>query len=84
MFDLQTLRAFVAVAREGNVSRAAHSLNLTQTAVSLQIKSLAERSANLAVELAGKIIGAKLKADDHTRLIQESMAKFPATDGSRN
>ena len=44
MFDLQTLRAFVAVAREGNVSRAAHSLHLTQPAVSLQLKSLAERS----------------------------------------
>jgi DNA-binding transcriptional LysR family regulator len=44
MYDLQTLRAFVAVARAGNVSRAAASLHLTQPAVSLQLKSLAERS----------------------------------------
>ncbi|MEO7128420.1 MAG: LysR family transcriptional regulator [Rhodoferax sp.] len=39
--DPQTLRAFVAVAREGNVSRAATRLHLSQPAVSLQLKSLA-------------------------------------------
>ena len=42
--DLQTLRAFVAVAREGNVSRAAVRLHLSQPAVSLQLKSLAEHT----------------------------------------
>ena len=40
--DPQTLRAFVAVAREGNVSRAAQRLHLSQPAVSLQLKTLAE------------------------------------------
>ena len=40
--DPQTLRAFVAVAREGQVSRAAERLHLSQPAVSLQLKSLAE------------------------------------------
>ena len=43
-YDLQTLKAFVAVAREGNVSRAATRLHLTQPAVSLQIKALQARS----------------------------------------
>ena len=38
----QTLRAFVAVAREGNVSRAAQRLHLSQPAVSLQLKALAD------------------------------------------
>lgn len=42
--DLHTLRAFVAVAREGNVSRAAARLHLSQPAVSLQLKSLAEHT----------------------------------------
>lgn len=42
--DPQTLRAFVAVAREGNVSRAAVRLHRSQPAVSLQLKSLSERT----------------------------------------
>ncbi|MEO6320943.1 MAG: LysR family transcriptional regulator [Polaromonas sp.] len=43
-FDPQTLRAFVAVARQGNVSRAAERLHLSQPAVSLQLKGLAEKT----------------------------------------
>lgn len=39
--DLRTLQSFVTVAREGNVSRAADLLHLTQPAVSLQLKRLA-------------------------------------------
>ncbi len=42
--DLQILRAFVLAAREGNVSRAAERLHLTQPAVSLQLKRLAEET----------------------------------------
>ncbi|RZL98793.1 MAG: LysR family transcriptional regulator [Variovorax sp.] len=41
--DLQLLRAFVTVARDGSVSRAAAHLHLSQPAVSLQLKSLAEQ-----------------------------------------
>lgn len=40
MMDLTQLRAFVTVAREGNLTRAALQLHLTQPAVSLQIKAL--------------------------------------------
>lgn len=38
--DIQTFRIFAAVAKQGNLSRAADSLSLTQPAVSLQIKGL--------------------------------------------
>ncbi|MDF3838409.1 LysR family transcriptional regulator [Cupriavidus basilensis] len=38
--DLHHLRAFVTVAREGNLTRAAQRLHLTQPAVSLQLKAL--------------------------------------------
>ena len=41
--DLAALRAFVAVAREGGVSRAAERLHLSQPAVSLQIKALGQQ-----------------------------------------
>jgi DNA-binding transcriptional LysR family regulator len=40
--DYTLLRAFVTVAREGNLTRAAVQLHLTQPAVSLQIKNLQE------------------------------------------
>jgi DNA-binding transcriptional LysR family regulator len=43
-YDLPSLKAFCFVAREGNVSRAAAKLHLTQPAISLQIKALQERS----------------------------------------
>ncbi|SHN17455.1 LysR family transcriptional regulator [Roseibium suaedae] len=39
--DLRTLRAFIAAAREGNVTRAAEQLHVTQPAVTLQLKRLA-------------------------------------------
>lgn len=42
--DLRTLRAFVAVAREGNVTRAAEQLRITQPAVTLQLKRLARET----------------------------------------
>jgi DNA-binding transcriptional LysR family regulator len=42
MMDLTQLRAFISVAHEGNLTRAAEKLHLTQPAVSLQIKGLQE------------------------------------------
>jgi len=40
--DVTTLRSFVAVADLGGVTRAATHLNLTQSAVSMQLKRLEE------------------------------------------
>lgn len=40
--DISTLRSFIAVAEQGGVTRAATVLNLTQSAVSMQIKRLEE------------------------------------------
>lgn len=40
--EIRTLKSFVVVAREGNISRAADVLNLTQPAISLQLKRLSE------------------------------------------
>lgn len=44
LLDLHLLRAFVTVAHEGSVSRAAARLHRTQPALSLQLKKLAEAS----------------------------------------
>jgi DNA-binding transcriptional LysR family regulator len=52
--DLLSLKAFVSVAREGSVSKAANTLYLTQPAVSLQLKSLQERLNLKLFERAGR------------------------------
>jgi F-type H+-transporting ATPase subunit b len=41
------------------------------------LKALAERSANVAVDLAGRIVQARLSPDDHAQLIQDALARFP-------
>ena len=46
--DFNQLRAFVTVAQEGNLTRAAEKLHLTQPAVSLQIKAL-QRALDLSL-----------------------------------
>jgi F-type H+-transporting ATPase subunit b len=40
------------------------------------IKELGEQSATLAVELAGKIVAAKLDPQDHAQLIEQALTKF--------
>jgi F-type H+-transporting ATPase subunit b len=76
----QQILAEAKTAAEAEKERAVRDI---ESATDQALKSLAERSANLAVELAGKIVGTKLKAEDHSRLIQEAIAKFPA-ESSRN
>jgi F-type H+-transporting ATPase subunit b len=47
-----------------------------ESATLAAIKELAERSATLAVELAGKIVGSRLNAADHSRLIDQAVSEF--------
>ena len=47
-----------------------------ESATMAALKELAERSATLAVDLAGKIVGAQLKAADHSRLIEQAVTEF--------
>ncbi len=66
MQDLHGLRAFVTVAREGSVSRAAERLHLTQPAVSLKLKQL---QARLDLRLFQRHArGLALTADGHAML----------------
>jgi DNA-binding transcriptional LysR family regulator len=64
--DLTQLRAFLTVAREGNLTRAAERLHLTQPAVSLQIKSL---QASLNLQLFIRTPSGMLLTDDGARLL---------------
>lgn len=77
--DLNQLRAFVTVAQEGNLTRAAERLHLTQPAVSLQIKSL-QNVLNL--QLFVRTPAGMSLSDDGAKLlpfaqrVMESVAEF--------
>ena len=64
--DLQHVRAFVAVAREGNLTRAAERLHLTQAAVSVQLKNF-QQSLDLTL-LVRTAAGLSLTADGREML----------------
>ncbi|SLN46917.1 LysR family transcriptional regulator [Roseisalinus antarcticus] len=55
--DLTALRSFVAVAEAGGVTRAAGLLNVTQSAVSMQLKRLEESLDTRLLERAGRGVG---------------------------
>ncbi|OWW21583.1 LysR family transcriptional regulator [Noviherbaspirillum denitrificans] len=64
--DLTQLRAFVTVAREGNLTRAAEKLHLTQPAVSLQIKAL---QSSLDLVLFNRTSTGMALTDDGAKLL---------------
>lgn len=64
--DLTQLRAFVTVAKEGNLTRAALQLHLTQPAVSLQIKALQH---SLKVQLFARTPGGMTLTPDGVKLL---------------
>ncbi|CAG9264947.1 Transcriptional regulator [Burkholderia diffusa] len=79
--DLTLLRAFATVAREGNLTRAAVQLHLTQPAVSLQIKHLQE---TLGVTLFTRTSrGLALTRDGQTLLPHAERALAAAADVQR-
>jgi F-type H+-transporting ATPase subunit b len=79
-----TRQTILAEAKSGADAERARSLRDIESATDAALETLAERSAQLAVELAGKILKFKLSSDDHARLIQEALAKFPAAASSAN
>jgi F-type H+-transporting ATPase subunit b len=48
------------------------------------LKELAEQSADLAVDLAGKIVQQRLSADEHAALINEAVARFAKLEPGEN
>jgi F-type H+-transporting ATPase subunit b len=48
-------------------------------ATSAAVKELADRSAKLAVDLAGKIVRAKINPKDHAQLIEQAVSGFDVT-----
>lgn len=79
--DLTLLRAFATVAREGNLTRAAVQLYLTQPAVSLQIKHLQEALGVVLFTRTSR--GLALTRDGQTLLPHAERALAAAVDVER-
>ena len=79
-----TKQSILAEARQGAEAEKARALRDIEAATDAALETIAHRSTDLAVELAGKIVGAKLTKDEHARLIQDAVAKFPASSASSN
>ncbi len=63
-------------AREEAAIERQRAVQQIESATLAALKELADRSATLAVDLAGKIVGARLNAADHSRLIEQAVSDF--------
>ena len=61
--DLTALRSFVTVLESGGVTRAAHQLHLTQSAVSMQLKRLEEALGQRLLDRAGRGVAATAQGE---------------------
>ena len=85
--DLRILRYFLAVADEGNITRAAERLHVSQPALSTQLAALEdelghkllERSAR-GIALTEKGIALRQRADDLVDLVERVEAEIKASD----
>ncbi|MBX3412634.1 MAG: F0F1 ATP synthase subunit B [Pirellulales bacterium] len=77
----QDMLAKAAAEAEGLKQRARREID---TATDQALKQLAEHSAKLAVELAGKILHTELSPDRHARLVEEAVAMLPSGGPSVN
>ena len=85
--DLRILRYFLAVADEGNITRAAERLHVSQPALSMQLSALEdelghkllERSAR-GIELTGKGLALKRRANDLVDLAERVETEIKTSD----
>jgi F-type H+-transporting ATPase subunit b len=73
-------------AKEDASAEHARALKEIEAAADAAVRNLADRSAAMAVELAGKIVRANLNAADHAKLIEQAVGGFVRgqTEVSRN
>lgn len=83
--DAETVgRQIVDKARGEAEAEHQRALRDIENATAGALKELADRSATLAVELAGKIVKAKIDPQEHRRLIEQAVAGFSAKTPSSN
>lgn len=76
----QEIVAEAKAAAQGEHERAMRDI---RTATDAAVEELSQRSADLAVDLAGKIISAKLTPDERSRLVKDSLSRFASAAPSK-
>lgn len=79
-----TQQEILAKAKADAEQEVARGKREIETATGHALAELSKASANLAVDLAGKIVQQRLSASDHSKLIEEALAGFPKGDPSSN
>jgi F-type H+-transporting ATPase subunit b len=79
-----TKQQIVAEAKSAAQAEHQRAIHDIRTATDAAVSELSQRSADLAVELAGKIISAKITPEERSRMLQDSLTKFAAATPSRN
>lgn len=85
--DIRVLKYFLAVAREGNITRAAEALQMTQPPLSRQLKALEEEigkplliRGSKQVSLTEDGLLLKKRAEELVALLEKTEAELKATD----
>ncbi len=70
----------IAEAKTAAQAEQQRAVREVQHATDAALRQLAEKTADLAVDLAGKIVTEKLTASDHARLVRDAVAQLPSTN----
>lgn len=79
-----TKQQIVAEAKAAAQAEHERGMRDIRTATDAAVKELSERSTDLAIQLAGKVIASKLTPEERSRLVQDSLTKFAAGTPSKN
>ena len=80
----QTHQDIVAKANKEADASKRRAITDIETATAQALKEVSERGAEMAVDLAGRIIQAEVKPADHAKLIDAALAQVPGPKPSQN
>src|SRR5690606_31537307 len=79
-----TKQQILAEAKQAADQERDRALRDVERAADAAMKNLAETSANLAVDLAGKIVQQNLSAEQHAQLVRDALGKMSRLSPSQN
>jgi F-type H+-transporting ATPase subunit b len=79
-----TRKSIEASGHQAAQDELARALREIDRAKDTALQEMAENSANVAIELARKIIREKLTPDDQSKVVRDALAKLPAPTPNRN